>query len=481
MSELKRQTVHGIKWVVGVGFLQRFISLATTAVLARLLTPSIFGLFALAFLAIDALGLFKSMGFDSALIQRKKYNERDNNTAFFIILALGVIVYTTLSLAAPLIAKFLNNNELVVILRVLGFVFIINCLNRVPITILQKRMQFAKVSIAEFVNAITFSMVAIILAFQGLGVWSLIWGFIARMIMQMILIWSFAKWRPRFEFDKKIASELFSFGKFIFLVSLVSYLRFNLANLLIGKLLGVTALGLYAIAFNVAHFAAKYLGGRIHQVIYPAYSTLQSNLYDLRSASLKVTKHVSLIAIPLGVGIFLMGPEFLRLVFGEKWIGASRVLIILAWAGVFNTLNSSLDPIFLALGRSKISFWIAALQVSIFLVFIIPAAELFGINGVGAVVSISTFITFMLTLFWVKKLLSISTRQIYLSLKPALLSTLIMSLAILFVKHLFFNGRINILLHYNLILIFFFAIAIYIFSLFKIERVLFKEFKEIIF
>lgn len=480
MSELKRQTVSGAKWLTFSGFLQKGIQMAGTIVLARILSPAEFGLFALAFIAIDALTLFKSMGFDSALVQRRDNFERAANTAFFIIPLLGLILYFILFLSAPLVGRFMNNQEVIGPIKALGIIFIISCLGKVPLVIIERNMQFKQASIIEIIVALVYSATAIILAILGMNVWSLVIAYILKTIIQNIIFWRISGWRPRLEFDKKIALEMFHFGKFLLLGGFIWFFKSNLDNLLVGKLLGVTALGLYAIAFNIANFGADYFGGRIYRVTFPAYSKLQTDLYDLRNAALKVLKHVSLFALPLGIGLFLLNKEFLRFVYGDKWVGATNVLKILAWAGIFNTLPAGLGGIFMACGKPKIGFWITSLQVAIFFAFITPMAKLFGLNGVGMVVSISAFTAFLISITSAKKILSMNIREIYLSLRPALFSSMWMGIGIILLKNLFLQYKVDFTYFYSFIIYAIFALAIYTFSLFKFERRVFKEIKEVI-
>ena len=481
MTTLKKQTVQGVKWLVGASFLQKALSVGTMVILARILNPSIFGLFALAFVAIDGLGMLKSMGFDSALIQRKDNIDKAANTAFFIIPAIGLLLYLILSFSAPIIGKFLNSSDVVSIIRALGIVFIIGCFGRIPATLMQKNMQFKKISMIEISTTFLYSIFAIIFALSGMGIWSLVFAYIIKTLSRTSMYWIFAKWHPRFEFDKKIALEMFHFGKFVFLATLVWFLKMNLDNILVGKLLGVAALGLYAIAFNIANFSADYFGSRVHAVTYPAYSKLQSDLDDLRNAALKVFKHVSLVALPFGIGLFLLSGDFLGFVYGEKWIGAISVLRILAWAGIFNTLTKGFSGIFLACGKPKLEFLITTLQVSLFVMFITPMVRLFGINGVGAVVAISGIIAFIITLAWSMRLLRINLKQIFLSLKPPLLSTFFMALGIVFFKTILLQFPLIFSEHYNFIILFLTAVIIYAFSLFKVEKALFCEVKSLVF
>ena len=478
---LKKQTVSGVKWLLAGSFSQKAISLITTVVLARILSPEDFGLFALAFVAINALGLFKSIGFDSAIVQRKSNVEKAANTAFFIIPLFGCVIYLILTISAPMIGRFFNNQEVASVIKSLGVIFIISCFGRVPAALLQRNMKFKRISVIEVSEAVLYGVSAIVLAVIGMGIWSLVIAYILRTLLRNILMWIFSGWRPKFEFDIKIALEMFHFGKFIFLSGLVWFLRTNLANLLVGKILGLTALGLYAIAFNISNFNAQYLGGKVHQVVFPAYSKLQNDLSTMKSAVLKIIQHVSIIALPIGIGIFLSAKELLTFVYGEKWIAATSVLKILVWAGIFNTLSASLSGVFLACGKPKLEFWIKTIQVLIFFVFISPMAKIFGINGVGVIVSISGFIVCVITLAWIMNILSIDLKELYFSLKPASVSSLVMASGMFLLKGVFAKQSLGVFLRYNFIALFLTAAIIYCISLYKIDKILFRQIKGMVF
>src|SRR3990172_12651684 len=126
MSSLKSKTISGIKWVFSASIVQRIILFAGTVILARILSPADFGLFALAFVLIDAFQIFKSLGFDSALIRRKDDIEKACNTAFFLIPAMGLVLFAILFFFAPIGARWLNNPQVAPIVRTLALVFVIS-------------------------------------------------------------------------------------------------------------------------------------------------------------------------------------------------------------------------------------------------------------------------------------------------------------------------------------------------------------------
>lgn len=474
---LRQQTVRGMKWLIGLSMVQRLTAFIATIVLARLLGPSAYGLFAFAMIIVASFELFKSLGIDSAVIRRNEDFNIAANTAFLIIPSIGFFLFLVLNFFAPSIGKLLNNSELISIIRILGIIFVINCFSKVPKLFLEKNMRFKEVSIAESLGALSFSVSAVIFAFNKLGVWSLVYASIVRSFLLMFFVWLFAKWKPTFEFNSKLALEMLRFGKFIFFAAVLWFIRMNLDNFLVGKLLGMTLLGFYAIAFNIANFGADFFGTKISQVMYPAYSRINTNSGGIKQVFLEALRYVSIISFPLGIGILILGGDFLSFAYGEKWIGAIPVLKVLSLLAISNFIPVITEGIFMTLNKPKYNFWITLTQVIIFFVGIYPAAKLFGLVGVGVVVTSASIIALSLGLFWAKNLLSVSFKEIFLSLRSALLASLVMYVIITaklsFVGSLT-NHRFDFILNVCI------AIASYSSMLILLEKNILKQLKEIV-
>jgi len=467
---LTQQTANGVKWAVGASFFQKSLSFGTMIILARILNPSIFGLFALAFVAIDGLGLFKSMGFDSALIQRKDNIEKAANTAFFIIPALGILLFIILAVSAPYIGNFLNSQEAIPVMRALGLIFVFSCFSMVPKALLQKEMRFAKLALFETISAVIYSLVSISLALSGFGVWSLVIGYLAKTMMVMVLVWYFSKWKPRWQFDKKIAKQMFHFGRFVFLSSLVYFLRMNLDNVLVGKFLGVAMLGVYALSFSISNMLIDHISGKMERVIYPAYSKKQNDTIDLKNAFLEVLKVVSFIALPFTFFLYLLRTELIYTIYGSKWLEVIPIIQILIWSGLFRMLATSAGALFMAKGKPQYGFWLMSLQVLIFLIFIVPFSRLFGVKGVSIVVTSGVLLNTYLIFILLKKLLKLGFIEVCSKIKLPLIATLLMSIGILITKwfmvNVFFINNHGAILAVSL----FVALGGYVFFITKIDR-----------
>ena len=445
MSTLKHKTISGIKWTMAASVVQRIISFGTTVVLARILSPADFGLFALAFVMIDGFGIFKSLGFDSALVRRKDEDiDRACNTAFFLIPAMGMILFVILFFFAPIGAKFLNNPQVAPIIRTLALVFVISTFGKVPQTILYRSMKFKYKSIAEVSASVVYCAMALILALNKFGVWSLVIAYIAKTLVQVSIEWYFSGWKPKFEFDRAIAWDMFHFGKYILASAMIWFLFRNFDNLLVGKLLGVTMLGYYAIAMNIATFLSQYFLDKVGMVMYPAYSQIQEDIEDVKRVMSRTLRYISVLVFPFSLGIFIFAPDILRVVFGAKWLPATNILRILAFVGLFRSLGSAIWPAFLARGEVKANFQVNLAQVFYFIVLVVPLALKFKLLGVGCAVLFSSIVSFIVGLIRVKNLLHVELSLILNSVRLAFLSSFSLLLVALFLKNLNLTGNLNI-------------------------------------
>ena len=476
MTSLKKQTVSGMKWTFAASLAQRALSLVATVILARILSPADFGLFALAFVMIDGFGVFKSLGFDSALVRRKDDIGKAANTAFFLIPAMGMILFTILLILAPMGARFLNNPSVANIIRALAIVFVISCFGKVPQNILYRDMKFKYKSMADVSSQLIYVITAVALALNKFGVWSLVIAYILKTLTQISIEWYFSGWKLKFEFDKTIAWDMFHFGKYVLGSGIIAFLYSNLDNIVVGKFLGVSMLGFYAIAMNASNILNDYLLGKIGYIMYPAYSRIQEDTEEVKRVMLKAVRYVSMIAFPFSFGLFVFAPDILRLVFGAKWLPATDILRILAFAGMLKSLGSAIWPIFLARGKSKADLHVNLAQVVIFFVLIIPLALTFKLIGVGIAVLLSTIFSFLVGLIRTKHILRVSIFEIFRAAAPALLCSLLMATVAFFLRSFVVNKNIYI----NFIFLGGLSALAYFFATYLMNRNIMRDIKEVL-
>lgn len=477
---LRNITFNSVKWQVGMGFIQKAVQFATTIIIARLLGPSVFGLFALSVVIVGSFELFKSFGIDVALLRKDSDFKKGANTAFIVIPVMCLLLYLILNLIAPFLGRFINNDDFVPVARLLGLTFVISSFSRIPTIILEKNMKFKEISLADFCGSLLFSLSALILSFFGFGIWSLVLAYLGKMVTYSIIVWSFTRWKPSFEFDWGVFKDLYCFGKFVFLNQVVMFSRANLDNFLVGKLLGTMLLGYYGIAFNISNFTSDYFSSKVSRVLYPAYTRMKNEGDNFKAAFLKTFKYLCMIVLPIGIYLFLVGKHMIITLYGDKWIGAVEVLKILAWAGIFNALPASNTAVFLASGRPKFELFTAILQVALFLVFITPMAKMFGISGVAVVVSLCSFLSFLVGLFFVLKILNLRLKQVFLTIAPVLLSCVSMVLGKIILEKLLMFYGVNFTHQVYFIIYSLLSLFLYWGTLMLIEKRLLGEIKELL-
>lgn len=485
MVTLKHKTVSGVRWQIISKFLEKGISVATFAVLARILNPPTFGLFAMSFIAIDALSLFKAFGFDSAIVQRKDRVDEASHTAFFMTQLTGVVLFIICYLAAPAAARFFNNKEVLAIIRALGFVFVFSNISKIPAALLAKSMRFKLISMTQLIAAAVNSTAAIVFALHSPTVWSLVWAYLLKQLTTSALFWYFSDYRLKWEFHPELAGEIFHFGKFMVGLGLLSFLVGNLSGMVVGKILGAVALGYYALAQNMTNIVNTHFAQLISQVLFPAYSSIQGDPERLKRAFLKTIRFVSLFTIPFSVGMIYLAKDLVSAVYGQKWLEIIPYVQVLGFIQIFIPFLTCTRSIFTGCGRPQYSYRMGILDICIRLPLLILFTREWGILGAISSGLVTSTILSPIHMYLVRKIVKFEMKELVLQTLPAIYSSSVMLMAIVFLKLLLHMYSIfeNLIWHQGiaLVLMVFIGLAAYFLSLFYVDRDSSLEVKHMIF
>jgi PST family polysaccharide transporter/lipopolysaccharide exporter len=231
------------------------------------------------------------------------------------------------------------------------------------------------------------------LAFWLRSVWALVFGQIATSLLRVGLSYVIVPGRPQFAFDRKVAGELFRYGRFITGLTIVVFTITEIDNLVVGKLLGFEWLGLYTMAYALANIPATHISKVAAAVIFPAYSSLQGNYQKMRVAFLTVLRFVGGIAIPAAVGLAVLAPQIVPIVYGQKWTPMITALQILALFGGARAIGVVGGSMYNAIGKPNVSFYLSGANLLAILVFIVPATQRYGIEGSAFAVAIPQIVT----------------------------------------------------------------------------------------
>jgi O-antigen/teichoic acid export membrane protein len=421
---LKKEIVRGIGWLNVSSIIGKAFSYLIMLLLAKLLLPQDFGLFAIATLFISAMQLFTGLGLGQALIYNRDNVDTATNVIFYIAPFTGIILYMISFISAPFVAFFFNDPRVESILKILAVILVIDSFGLAPQMLLEKELDFKRKFIPSVLPGIGSGCISIATAILGYGVWSLVYGQIVGSALGLMLIWLVSPWRPSFKFDQIIAKEMIRYGQSVAVFNLVIFIFNNGCNAIIGKFLGITSLGLYQFAFNISNLPATQITFSVNRVMFPAFSKMAKDRKLLVNAYLKTTKYVSLLTMPTSFGIFAIAPSLI-MTLGEKWLPAMNALRVLCFFGLMRSTFSPTGEIFMAVGEVNLLLKATIFQL---LVMLFGVYLLIGYNiiGVSIAISISILIGGFLAIKIICNVLQIRMRQVFDAIFPSLVSSLLM-------------------------------------------------------
>jgi O-antigen/teichoic acid export membrane protein len=219
-----------------------------------------------------------------------------------------------------------------------------------------RNMEFRAVETRVMIGTVIGSLAGVLVAFQGGGAWAIIIAQLVTSAVTSALIIKRSPWRPRLVFSRAALRNLGGFSAFVLGHRLLYYLHRNADNLLIGRVLGAAALGVYALAYNIILIPFSRIAGPVQQVMFPAFSRIQDDPARIAALWVRATRVVAAIAVPALCGLVAVAPDFVRVVLGEKWAEAVPVIQILAWVGLLQSLQTLNTEILQARDRTSTIF-----------------------------------------------------------------------------------------------------------------------------
>lgn len=387
-GSLKEKTIRSGAWVIIASVFLRLLEFVRSIILARLLFPEVFGLMGIVSVIINGMEVFTQTGFWAALIHRQERVKEATDSAWVLNIFRGFILAALTFVAAPYVARFYDRPLLETIIEVIAFTLVIKGFRNTNIVLLRKELDFKRITIFEIVTSLLRIITVVTLAYIYRNVWALVFGQIAYCVFHSILSHFIVHIRPKLRFNKQLAKELFHYGKFITGAGIVIFLTNQIDNALIGKVLGMEALGYYVLACGLANLPATSITNVLSPVMFPAYSKLQNDLPSLRHAYLKVLRMTAIISIPAATGMAILAPEIVMVLYGEKWMPMVPALQILCIFGAIKSIAATTGPVFNALGKPKIPFYLVSFRLILIGALIYPLTVTYGIVGTALAVTL---------------------------------------------------------------------------------------------
>jgi len=384
-EDLGARVRGGLRWSLASTVAGRLLTPIVGIVLARLLSPTEFGVFAVATIALNALTSLNDLGVGMAIVRWPGDDLRPiARTATTIAVGMSLALFGICFMAAPWFASTLNTPEAVGVLRLLSFGVVIDGIGSVAVGYLNRGFHQKRRAAADWSGFTVSIVLTISLAAAGFGAWSLAWGRIAGNVITTVVLLALMDERPPLPgWNHTIAVKLLRFGLPLAGASLLVFGMLNVDYLVVGHQLGTAALGLYVLAFNVSSFPVNIISNPVRQVSIPAFARMQHEPDELRGAFLRSLHGLVAFVAPICVLLAVCAVPLVTFIYGDRWRPAAEALVFLALLGGFRVVLDFFYNLLVAVGRSKVLFIIQAVWVAALVVVLVIGANHSGIRGVG--------------------------------------------------------------------------------------------------
>lgn len=393
---LTSRTVGGLLWTGWGKGATTLLQIVLLAVLARLLTPEEFGVVTAALVVIGLSDIFSQLGLGPALVQRRELEPRHLETAFTASTLLGFLLGALVWILSPVAARFMAVPAALPVLQALAWLFPIQGFGVVSESLMRRELRFRRLANIEVAAlAIAYGPVAVILARAGWGVWALVAATLARSGLRTLLL--MVDTRPRLGrvWEWRAFRELFYFGSGFTVAQVANYAALQGDNVVVSRLLGAVALGLYGRAYQLMAAPAAVFGTVLDAVLFPAMAQVQDDARRLGSAYRRGIALIALLVLPATPVVVVLAPEIVALMLGPQWSGVIAPLRVLALGMLFRTSYRMSDSLTRATGAVYRRAWRTALYAAL----IVAGAGIgqhWDITGVSWGVLLAVTINFLL-------------------------------------------------------------------------------------
>ena len=434
-ASLKNKTINGVGWSAADAILGQGVTFLVGIVLARLLSPTEYGLIGIISIFIVVLNGVVDSGFANALIRKQDTTNDDYNTMFFTNLSFSILLYIGLFFCAPLIANFFDRAELVDLTRVMGLVLIVNALCHTQVTILTKRVDFKTKTKASLTAAITSGIVGIVLAYCGLGVWSLVAQQLTRQLLYAICLWCFIKWVPTLSFSVESFKYMWGFGWKMLVSGLLNNIWNQLYQVVVGKFYSPATLGQYSRSKEYANLLSMNFTTIIQRVSYPVLSELQDKRERMVNGYRKIIKMTMFVTAVSMISMGAVAEPLIYCLIGPQWHEAATYLPLICISLSLYPLHAINLNMLQVQGRSDLFLILEIIKKAI-AIGPICLGIFVGIQWmlVGSIVT--GFVSFFLNSYYTGKKLQYSSWMQLRDVAPSYAVAFTIALAVYFLKFL---------------------------------------------
>lgn len=439
-NTLKRNAILGITWTTLEYAILSIIQIIQLSLLARILTPKDFGIFAIGIFFTTLGNTVFAMGLGPALIQKDGDIEKYLDTAWSANLLVSIIATTILLLLVPaLIFSYFQEAEALYPALVLVSVVLISGFNNIGMILYHRKIEMKLIFFFNVIPKVVGVIFAISFSLYFRNYWGLVGGIITEFLLRMTLSYIFVPRKPRFVLDWLKLKELYSFGGWLQLKNISNWAVNNIDVAIVGSVLNASLLGFYNRAITLARLPQSQIVKIVNTISFPLYSAVRKNNTKLQNAIIYNNDLVLIILIPILIITLMFGEETVKLILGNNWLYLTRAFQILILAIAVQSYLLSYTPLLRALGFPKYEFIYQVIKIILMLILLYPLTKKFGIEGTGWAILVSTLISAPYMFSKIKKNINLQTSS-WLS---SLLVSLPGLLMIWFLKTVFITSPLN--------------------------------------
>ncbi|WEK21213.1 MAG: MOP flippase family protein [Candidatus Pedobacter colombiensis] len=432
----QKNAINGAKWTTTATIITVLFAFFQLAIIARVLKSSAFGLVAMSTITINFFHIFANLGFTNSIISKQETNKKILSTIFYSSLSLGFILLILVNLFSHLIADYFNEPRLIHIIRISSINFPLIYAGQIYNILLQKELRFKSLAIIDVSSSLVGTIVTTSLAYNNYEELSLIYGEVFYTAFKLILFVTIGTklFNPILYFNLKDIKDHLRFGVYNLGEGILSYAGGNSESIIIGKIIGAKALGLYTIAYQLAVYPIVRLNPIIMQVTYPIMAKIK-DVASLKRAYIKIIDFITYCNFPLLAGLFITSTSVVPLVYGKGWIDTIPLVKVIVFVSLLKCITAPISSLAFTRGKPNLIFYLNLVILIIKLPILYFFSTSFGLIGVAYANLLTTTIETILTSFLAKYLIGNYFKEFFTNIYKPILLCLIMVVVIAVYQH----------------------------------------------
>lgn len=425
MGSFRKRLLSGSLWTLVASLVRYAFDLVFNIVLARILAPKDFGLVAMAMVVSNLVAIFGGFGLGTALVQKKQVDPDDLSSVFWVSLGINTLIGVTTALSAPVAAQFYGERDLLLILPAIAVQFPIHGLNTIPMVLLKRSLRHDSAARIELMSSGVAGVVAISLALNGFGYWSIVLRTLCTRTIATILFARTAGWRPGLAVHSERILGLLRFTLSYQGNQILVFCSRNLDTVLIGRFLGSTPLGIYNRAYSLMMMPVQSVAKALHGILFAAFSSIQDDKVRIGRIYLRFSGALATFIIPSMLGLLAVAEPAVLVVLGERWKPLIPVVQTLIPIGICEGVFGIHQTLFMSQGRTDLQLRLGLIG-RLFVILGISTGIPYGIVGVARGFAVGSVFHFALNVSGATRLVNVRWRDLFSHLNGVMIAGVVM-------------------------------------------------------